>query len=254
MDNELVTGWVFDVHRFSLNDGPGIRTTFFLQGCPLECLWCHNPESQAYPSKMTAHECSKVRELPLNEALAMALSDQAFYRRSGGGVTLSGGEPTVQHRFVSAFLHELGDRGIHRCLDTCGFLARQQLASLVPLVDLFLFDYKATGELHKKLMGQEADLILQNLNFLLDQKAAVWLRCPLVPGVNDQLAHLEKIASLSQRVEKVTILPYHKSGVHKYGESGKVYGLPEATEPSTEQIAVWQQQIADFGGQNVMMG
>ena len=277
-------GIVLDIQRFSLHDGPGIRTTVFLKGCPLRCLWCHNPEAFSIRPELALHadRCDDTaqaaavqaavdeargngsfdvdaiesaagvcaqhavevlgREMSVEEVLEEALRDVAYFRRSGGGLTLSGGEPLYQPQFTAALLAAAREAGLHTCVDTSGAVSEQRLASILPDTDLFLFDYKATDRSeHQRLTGVPNDRILQNLDFLYRMGAQVILRCPLVPGVNDDREHLEGIAALSEKypaLVDVQIMPYHDMGRDKYTQIGLTYplqGLATADPVTQEQ-------------------
>lgn len=271
-----MTGMVFDIQRFALHDGPGIRTTVFLKGCPLRCLWCHNPESISpnrqiafHPERCDGDEAAAEaqrrfvddvrakdhtlnfstsdlgdsvdtcahpsieivgREMTVQEVMFEVTRDVAYYRRSGGGVTLSGGEPLYQPRFAGALLAAAREAGIHTCIDTSGQVSQRRLAAIAPDTDLFLFDYKATDpEDHRRTTGVSNELILENLDFLYHLGARIVLRCPLVPGVNDSRQHLEGIAALSDRYPKLQdlqILPFHDMGREKYAQIGAINPLP----------------------------
>ena len=259
-------GVIFNIQRCSLQDGPGIRTTVFLKGCPLRCVWCHNPESWHKEPELSVNlrmcvgcgRCAQVcpngahtvqdgvhsfdrsrcvacgqcvqacapgaltmigRLVDSDEIVAEAARDRAFFERSGGGVTLSGGEPMMQPAFTRALVQGLKEEGLHVCLDTCGFAAREQYEALLPCIDLFLFDYKATEpETHRKLTGVGNERILENLEYLLDSGAGVILRCPMVQRVNDSDEHLAAIADLERRHPQllgVEIMAYHNLGKDK---------------------------------------
>jgi pyruvate formate lyase activating enzyme len=146
----MATGLVFDIQRFSIHDGPGIRTTVFLKGCPLSCLWCHNPESQ---------ETGK---------------DVTFYEHSGGGMTVSGGEPMLQFEFARDLLAGARAAGLHTCMETCGYAAQERMLALCPLVDLFLYDIKETDDArHREFTGVSNQPILANLAALERRTAAL---------------------------------------------------------------------------------
>ncbi|MGA2111089.1 MAG: glycyl-radical enzyme activating protein [Anaerolineales bacterium] len=280
-------GRVFDIRRYSIHDGPGIRTTVFLKGCPLRCAWCHNPEGQepgpqmVYrperclfcraclvacpegaitwdgagplldPARCTlcgacvaecyaeARECLG-REMTVEEVMAVVSRDQPFYDQSGGGVTFSGGEPLLQADFVFALLQACRSSGIHTALDTCGFAPWETLDRLRGLVDLFLFDLKLADEVrHRELTGASNSLILRNLRSLSACGAAILLRIPVVPGVNEDPGEVRSIAALVASLPTppmVELLPYHAIGRHKYELLGRAYTLADTQPPSAQTM------------------
>jgi pyruvate formate lyase activating enzyme len=293
------TGIVFDLQRASLDDGPGIRTTVFLKGCPLHCAWCHNPESQkpgpelafdatlclscqacvaacasgvhtfdvtgrhavAFDRCIAAGACLSVcpsgalrlygSEQSVETVMAEVVKDRAFYTASGGGLTLSGGESTAQFEFCVALLRAARAAGISTCVETCGLASRESFEALLPLTDLFLFDYKASDpELHASLTGASNAPILANLRWLHAQGAAIRLRCPLIPGVNDDAAHLEAIAALSTELiglQGVEILPYHGSGAVKYERLGRQQPRFTGLDPNRAIQDEWREALAVHG-------
>ncbi len=299
------TGMIFDIQRSSLHDGPGIRTTVFLKGCPLRCAWCHNPESQSRTKEISfrpescavcgecvktcqhgAHrivegvhiydrslceKCGDCVETCLYEALKLAgheqtvedvvavvLRDRLFYDQSGGGLTISGGEPMLQAEFTLALLKAAKAEGIHTCLDTCGVASQRVLEQVLPFVDLFLFDYKATDpQAHKKLTGVSNELILANLDFLARQGASIRLRCPLIPGINDSTDHLEGIAALHRRypgLDGIDLMAYHNIGNAKYERYGLKNPLPalKTTEDATRHA--WVEALYALGCEKASLG
>jgi glycyl-radical enzyme activating protein len=301
----LIKGLVFDIQRTSLHDGPGIRTTVFFKGCPLECLWCHNPESQSYKLQVSfnwekcvncfacveaceygahqvedgshkmvhalcmacgtclpycMHDALKMigEERSVAEVMAEVERDIDFYVNSGGGVTLSGGEPMGQFGFARAILQACRERGIHTCIETGGFAPRQKYQQILPLVDLFLFDYKVTEPgSHKSLVGVPNDLILSNLDTLYHKGAAILLRCPLVPGVNDTPDHLAGIAHLAKKypdLKAIELMAYHDLGRDKglrVGQEYRLEGIPSASEDTKQ---AWLEKLVSLGCEKVVMG
>lgn len=213
-----MTGIVFDIQRAGINDGPGLRTVIFLKGCPLHCSWCHNPESIKFEPETGKSGKVYGRAMSVDEVMKTVLADRTYYEASGGGITLSGGEPTAQFLFCKALLKAAKTEGIHTCLDTCGQLHSDRLLDLIPLVDLFHYDWKAGAqELHDQWTGGNAELIRKNLDLLRENKCVVCLRCPIVPEVNDTPEHDAVLNAFkaSGDFTQVERLPYHTIGQAK---------------------------------------
>ena len=258
---------IFDIQRFSLHDGPGIRTTVFFKGCPLRCAWCHNPQSQRFEAEQLFRpelcvQCGRCgegcvhgariqvgEEYRIKALVSLLLRDRQLYETSGGGVTLSGGEPLAQDsEYMASLLGALGRRGVHRCVDTslCGDWAR--IEALVPLVDLWLCDMKAfDDELHRRYTGISNAVILENLSRLSEAGAALWLRIPVVPGANGDEAEMAAMARWARehvRAKRVCILPYHKLGQREI----------RFEEPSTKQMEGFAQVWREAGFTDVRIG
>lgn len=244
-----MTGLIFDIQRFCVHDGPGIRTTVFMKGCPLRCRWCHNPEGlekepqpQFFKEECigcnrcggkrdlkAAEKCPagalKVcgREIDAESLLAEVLKDRDFYQGLGG-VTFSGGECLLQADFVAEMLALLKREGICTAVDTCGHVPYESIAKTLENCDLYLFDVKcADPVLHKANTGAGNRLILENLRKLSAQGKRLWLRVPVIPGVNDNAEELAKIAEIAKGLrgaERVTLMPYHTLGKSKYETLG----------------------------------
>jgi glycyl-radical enzyme activating protein len=300
----MVEGYIFDIARFSLNDGPGIRTTVFLKGCPLHCLWCHNPESQSQKPQLsfnsdhcsycgkcrdicekgvhqieeTKHNvdyakcetCGKCTEECLNSGLTIigkkasvddviqiVQKDKVFYEQSGGGLTLSGGEPLAQLNFTLALLKEAKKMNIHTCVETCGYTTAGSIKKVMPFVDVFLFDFKdSDGVRHKKNTGVSNDLILTNLKLLCESGSKVILRCPIIPGINDTDEHFRKIANIKHSYEqilRVELMPYHDLGNEK-GLNLGVNNILKAGNPTIEMKDSWLSKIKSYGCEDVIIG
>jgi pyruvate formate lyase activating enzyme len=226
----MKTPCVFNVQKFSLHDGPGIRTTIFFKGCPLRCLWCHNPESQSYePEAMHGSKEEQVgKQYAPEELVQLAAADQMFYDQSGGGVTFSGGEVMTQDMdYIEVVAKGLRSAGISLAVDTSGYAPPENFLRLLPYVDLFLFDLKLLDERrHKEYTGVSNALILDTIKLLSERRAAIDLRLMLVGGVNDDPASVEAIGTwlLENKIalRQVSLLPYHDFGRDKYEKLGRV--------------------------------
>jgi pyruvate formate lyase activating enzyme len=232
---------VFDIEKFAVHDGPGIRTVVFLKGCPLRCLWCHNPESQSFePEQMASADGTPPpetvgRSMTIEEVMAEVRKDKPFYDNSGGGLTVSGGEPLAHFEFTRKLLAAAKAEGIQTAVETSGFAPRERIEALLPLVDLWLWDVKAPPSLHRKLIGVEAAPILDNLAFIASRGARSVLRCPLVPGVNDSdeaLRHIRRLFETTPGVLRIDIEPYHPMGEDKNRRLGRAdwFRAPFATD------------------------
>lgn len=253
-----VTGDVFDCKRFAVHDGPGIRTTVFLRGCPLSCPWCHNPEGlgaeedDAWRGKGAVDRglpadrnvIGPAVEIPV--LLAELRKDEVFYRQSGGGVTISGGEPFAQPSFLLTLLRACGDAGLHRAVDTCGHAPRELVEEAMEIVDLFLYDLKlADDDLHLRYTGVTGELIRKNLARLAAAGAAVRVRVPLVPGITDTAANLAGVRRICRDagVTAVGLLPYNKLGEDKRRRLGLA---PETNGLDTQDGAVMGEIASAF--------
>ena len=252
-----IEGIVFDIQRGALHDGPGVRTAVFLKGCPLHCAWCHNPESQAFAPETGSSGRIYGRATTVSEVMAVVRRDCRYYSASGGGLTVSGGEPTAQYAFCAALLGAAKAEGIHTCLDTCGALDWPRLDALRASVDVFLFDFKATDPArHLALTGIAPDLPLANLSLLLAAGASVRLRCPLIPGVNDDFGHLAAIAALARGFPQLAIdvMPYHDTGMGKYDDLGRPRPALGTHVPDPAETAAWLDSLRRNGALQAALG
>ncbi len=245
-------GVIFDIKRFAVHDGPGIRTTVFLKGCPLRCAWCHNPESQGFGVETLQGQAGAVRvgrSVSLDEVIGEIERDTSFYDESGGGVTFSGGEPLSQPEFLMAALDRCGELDIHRTVDTCGQVPREVLLDVARRTDLFLYDLKlADGEKHQRYTGVDVMLIQDNLKALCETGVAIRVRIPLIPGINDsaeQVAALGQVIASLPRELPVDLLAYHQAAMDKYPRFGMVPPLPDTPEPTEEEMEHCRLMMAD---------
>ncbi|WP_307398157.1 glycyl-radical enzyme activating protein [Paenibacillus anaericanus] len=255
------SGIVFDIARFSLHDGDGIRTTVFLKGCPLRCLWCHNPESQkfdpeVYPREEEPGDLRTIGSpMSVSEVINVVIRDLPYYKRSGGGLTLSGGEPLAQPDFSLALLQEAKRRGLHTCVETSGYAHRSIFERLFPFVDCFLFDSKEYNvDQHKEYTGRSNNVILANLQWLCEQSAPIILRCPIIPGLNDRPDHFAAIAKwvmTNSNISRAELLAYHPYGRSKGDGWGSTFTAPIPTE---EDKANWLSIIRSYGCEKVIIG
>ncbi len=292
-------GRITGIQRFSLHDGPGIRTTVFLKGCPLQCWWCHNPETQRTGPELafTAETCIGCgdcvdvcprrgqhlddqgrsidrsactvcgacaeacpagalelvgREVAVAEVIAEVERDRPFYRQSGGGLTLSGGEPLIQAEFACALLTAARAAGLHTCVETCSHVDPAVLDRVLPLVDLFLCDFKETDSArHRTWTGVGNERILANLRRLHAGGARMRLRCPIIPGLNDRAGHFAGIAALARElpgIDGVELMPFHRLGEGKLNRFGITGMRKESAEtPGPETVRGWIDALSAQG-------
>lgn len=290
-------GLVFNIQKYSIHDGPGIRTTVFLKGCPLRCCWCHNPESQSADSELRLqhHRCIRCggcvevcpqssavgpaaleasdencmgcgqcaeacptgarqmagRAMTVDDVCAEIRRDRVFYDESGGGVTVSGGEPLMQPAFLRSILQVCKSDEIHTAVDTCGWAAREDLLHIAPSTDLFLFDIKFMDDsLHRQYTGRSNAPILDNLKALAAVNANIWIRFPVLPGWNDGREQVEAAARFAASiagVQQVNLLPYHELGSHKTSSRNAPQGARTLEPPTPERMQRVARTFQSFG-------
>ena len=286
-------GQIFNIQRFCVNDGPGIRTTVFCKGCPLRCVWCHNPESQNPKTELMFDDancvmcgkcigvcpngchgfdvgthtidrkkctgclkCTEIGcgalegtgyEVSVDDVMKKVLSDRIFYEKSGGGMTLSGGEPLFQPEFAEALLKTAKSEGLHTCVETCGFAKWETVERIAAYTDIFLFDIKETSpELHEKYTGASNSMIFDNLRRLDEAGKEIVLRCPIIPGMNDRDEHLYSIAGLAESLShilEINVEPYHPLGVSKCAKLGRKSETDAIGFPENRTVDQWIEKI-----------
>jgi pyruvate formate lyase activating enzyme len=256
-----IKGTIFDIKRFAVHDGPGIRTTVFFKGCPLKCWWCANPEGQnPYPeeilslfNKNSEGICTKEiigREITAKEVMNELSKDRVFYEESEGGITFSGGEPLMQSVFLLSLLSLCKEESFHTALDTSGYAPKDILEEILDKVDLFLYDLKLLNdEEHIKYTGVSLDLILDNLLYLCKKKKEIIIRIPIIPGITDSLENIGQIGEYISKlkcISRVDILPFNKMGEAKYRRLEKPYMLNNVTPPSEERMNEIKKQLEAF--------
>jgi pyruvate formate lyase activating enzyme len=311
--SKALTGKVYDIQAFSVQDGPGIRTTAFLKGCPLVCPWCHSPESQAFYAQLswiamrcigtakcgkcvracrkeaislghaTKHpasgeeiqhikidrtrcdncgDCAKVcfpgslyicgTDYTVEELVERVAKDKPFYDKSGGGVTISGGEALSQHEFTAETLRALKNRGIHTALDTTGYAKKEYVDEALPSTDLFLYDLKhMDSETHRNMVRVPNELILSNAEHIAEAGGKLQIRIPIIPQFNDSEENIRRTAefcrALGEAVVTVQLLPYHNLGVVKYQRIDDSKKVMEAAPPSEEKVSRLKSIMEEYG-------
>ena len=261
---------IFDIKRFAVHDGPGIRTTIFLKGCPLRCWWCHNPESQerepvsvdimrkvngnTVPGKKVYGE-----RMEVDQVVDTLLKDMHFYEESGGGVTFSGGEPLMQSEALLQLLEACRLHGIHTTVDTCGHARQEQFERILPVTDLFLYDLKHMDPaLHKEHTGVDNGTILSNATFLLERGARVIFRIPVIPGVNTTPSEVEGMVRFlgahAEKMEEMHLLPYHRIAGNKYRRLQMEQHLEHVAEPDEQMMRQLKEEFMKTGLEVIIGG
>lgn len=288
-------GTVFNIQRYSLHDGPGIRTIPFLKGCPLACKWCSNPESQKpqpeimYQKSNCIHcgkcfeacrygalskenpymvdrdrcvacgACAEVcptnalvlkgKKMTVWEVIHELQKDENIYRRSDGGITLSGGESLSQPKFTRELLRACKERGWHTAIETTGMTIKEIIESVMPFVDLALTDIKIIDpSIHKNVTGVDNQIILENLIRISNLTKTI-VRIPVIPNVNDNIEAIREIAEftkLMKNINEIHLLPYHNFGENKYNLLGRIYPLHGVKELPKDKINLLKQEIEKF--------
>ncbi|UCC40605.1 MAG: glycyl-radical enzyme activating protein [Candidatus Aminicenantes bacterium] len=295
----MTKGLIFDIKRYAIHDGPGIRTTVFFKGCPLRCPWCHNPEGQeSEPEIMVRPErcaescqecislcpqgaiskngdfivvdpfkcdfCAKCmeacvyeaidiigREVEVRDVVDEMEKDRIFFDESGGGISLSGGEPLMQLEFLEALLSEFKKKKIRTTVDTCGYAPFDALDRIRENVDLFLYDIKIMDDRkHKEYTGISNQIIIDNLEKLSKKGANIAIRIPIIPGINDDEENIRSITEFLislNHIKRINLLPFHRGGIEKYKRLGKEIQANTVQPPSSEKIERIKKMLEDSG-------
>ena len=295
MTDNVLKGVIFDIQRYSIHDGPGIRTLVFMKGCPLTCLWCCNPESQdlAQEIMVTPNKCIGCghcvevcltgaarekdprvarpictvcgrcieacpscarqivgRSMTINEVIEEIQKDTLFYQNSGGGVTVTGGEPLMQADFVRELLKRSQQKGIHTAIETCGHAKWSDFKRVLQYLDLVLYDIKHMDtRRHKELTGVGNRLILQNARRIAESGKEMVIRVPIIPECDDSPENVRSIAEFARTlkgVKEIHLLPYHRLGESKYDRLGKTYQLGGIKSLDKESLAGPKEVIKSY--------
>jgi pyruvate formate lyase activating enzyme len=257
-------GLIFSVKRYSVHDGPGIRITFFMKGCPLNCIWCHNPEGiSPFPETVLRTNRIGNREFISDEAagkyysvesvLEIIEKEKVFMKHSNGGVTFSGGEPLYQFDFLLNILKACKESKYHTAVDTSGYSSEENYRAIMPFTDLFLFDLKHLDDSkHLELTGVSNAMILRNFEFLTKSGKDIMIRIPVIPGYNDDRKHMEQLrdyisVNKTTSVKKINLLPFHKIGASKYKRFNIPYKMGGVEPPDKEKMQSLKEFFMETG-------
>ena len=253
-------GRIFNIQRFSIHDGPGIRTIVFFKGCYMRCAWCCNPESQRYEIETLVEggkEKTVGRDVTVSDIMPEILADLPYYRRSGGGVTLSGGEVLAQADFAAELLKACKEAGLHTAIESSANAPFSDIEKLLPHLDLYLMDIKhIDAKKHEEYTGVSNERILANAKLIAESGVELIIRTPVVPGFNDTDREIKEIADYATKlpgVEEYHLLPYHRLGTDKYAGLGRVYTLPEILPPEKEKMQ-YLLSVAETSGLKCQIG
>jgi len=254
MTNSSQRGIIFNIQRFAIHDGPGIRTTVFFKGCPLRCWWCHNPEShkiipekfdgcnlrRGFDQSFSMDKDEVGKEISVDELMYEIIKDRVFYEESNGGVTFSGGEPLMQPEFLSELLKACKEKGIHTSVDTSGYASTEIINKVADHADLFLYDLKLMNdEDHQKYTGVSNQIILRNLIELDRLGKKIIIRIPVVPkltDLNENLFAIRGFISYLNNIVEVNLLPYHRAGEGKYEKYGRENKMNDTPSPEINNM------------------
>ncbi|MBN2214867.1 MAG: glycyl-radical enzyme activating protein [Bacteroidales bacterium] len=263
-------GLIFDIKRFSINDGPGIRTTIFFKGCPLSCWWCHNPEGISgeieevfVTDKLDGREFRNKEHVgkyvTVEDLINEIEKERIFHETSKGGVTFSGGEPLIQHEFLLRLADECTLRGIHTCLDTSGYISTGIFRSILNRFDLFLYDIKILDDKkHMLYTGVPSAVIIDNLHILSEAGRKFIIRFPVVPGINDDSENIslmkDLIVNLDNEIRELHLLPYHGSAKSKYKKFGREFKMKNNIKPDENKLNHLKKEFEQTGYKVIIGG
>lgn len=250
-DFTQITGRIFDIQRYSIHDGPGIRTIVFLKGCVLRCRWCCNPESQEYEIQtMTVDGKPKTigRDVTVAEVMEVVERDRGYYRRSGGGLTLSGGESLCQPQFAKALLTAAKERGLHTAMESMGCAPYEVIETILPCLDEYLMDIKHTNPAkHREFTGRSNELMLENARRIAASgQTNLIIRVPVIPTFNatpEEIADIARFADKLPGVHYIHLLPYHRLGQDKYAGLGREYRMGDILPPEQEHMLMLKKTV-----------
>lgn len=253
-ENKQITGRIFDIQRYAIHDGPGIRTLVFLKGCVLRCRWCCNPESQEFliqTMQVDGKEKKIGRDVTVEEVMEEIRKDSRYYERSGGGVTLSGGEALCQPEFSRALLMECKEAGFHTAMESTACAPYEVIEKLLPYLDLYLMDIKHWNlNKHREFTGKSNTLILENAKRLALEAKELVIRVPVIPTFNNTKEDIRVIAEFAAslpNVQKLHLLPYHRLGQDKYRGLGRTYLLDGYLPLSEKEVEPLLQEVEKTG-------
>lgn len=258
-----MTGIIFDIKRFAVHDGPGIRTTVFFKGCPLKCSWCHNPESiDPTPTHVSKTVKLNGRSYTKDETVGYEISDykllaelekeRVFMEESGGGVTFSGGEPLLQYNFLVRMLELCKEKGMHTAVDTTLFTTWDKVENLASLASIFLVDLKLVEtSVHQQYTGVPNEAILDNIRKLSALNASIYIRIPMVPNVSMSATNVEQsttfLKTLPNKVKEVALLPFHNTANEKYKRVGRENQFGHLKSLKKEDLFDFKEQLENAG-------
>jgi len=256
-------GLIFSVKRYSVHDGPGIRVTFFLKGCPLSCWWCHNPEGLSQDpenvelvEKVGDKEFIKIEEAgryySSDDVLEILEKEKIFISESKGGVTFSGGEPLLQIQFLKETLKACKTKGYHTAVDTSGYSQPENFIKIIPFTDLFLFDIKHPDDTKHILYTGVSNKLISNFQLILDSRKDIMVRIPVIPNFNDDADSLNELKrfllkSYTKNLKKICLLPYHRIGLSKYRKFKIPYRMNEVDQPSSGRMNELKKFFSETG-------